>query len=568
MKVGIGKVPVKISRQNLPLYGYPIVGNYSEGIEMDLHARAFIFKSDDKTIALINLESGFISHHLKKALIQKCNDNLPESDLKMENLMLCAQNTHSAPGGHSHYAFHNITSRGFRPDVFECYVNACFEAIRMAINNIEPCHLYFNADEIDQETDIGFNRSIEAYNQNPDVLKQDEMNTHIAINRMMRQVRICTDRNSDKGLINWFGVQANSISDKNTRVHSDNKGYAASMLENDQSTSENFIAAFCQEASADISPNYYGRAKWWPRGRYEDDFKSAYSNGFFHFEKARSLMEKEEFQIPLSSNIEYFHAFFDLSAIDCHPRYTHDGLSHSTGPACLGKAFMEGSSPDIEGVDAFSSSFFQVLIQMKELWNQLPFISNAEERARWNKLKENQYPKKILVELQQKRILGYRKLNKLTLPKVLSDISEEIIRQYNNGALKEHSWTPVILPLQIFRIGEIAILGFPGDLSTTAGERLRRTVLEILEPSGILDVIISTYSNEHAGYATTREEYMEQTFEGGFTLFGQHTLAGFQTCFGMIAKKITTNEAVSIKQIEPPDFSEEELLRRTFRKKN
>jgi hypothetical protein len=61
---------------------------------------------------------------------------------------------------------------------------------------------------------------------------------------------------------------------------------------------------------------------------------------------------------------------------------------------------------------------------------------------------------------------------------------------------------------------------------------------------------------------------MEQTFEGGFTLFGQHTLAGFQTCFGMIAKKITTNEAVSIKQIEPPDFSEEELLRRTFRKKN
>lgn len=567
MLIGIGKTKVIFRKLSLPLYGYALIGNYAEGSETDLFARAFIFESGNKKVAFVNIECSFISHHLKKALVEKLVSEMPEIGIGDENLMLSAQHTHSAPGGHSHYAFHNITSKGFRPDIFESYLNASFEAISEAWSNREACTIFLNADLIRSDSDIGFNRSLHAYNKNPDVEKQDEMNTHLAINRMMKQLRICSKDNSNKGVINWFGVQANSISSKNNRIHSDNKGYAASMLESDQSGTSPFIAAFCQEAAADVSANYYGRAKWWPRGRYEDDFKSAYANGFCHFEKAQDLIENEDFQIPISDQVDFYLAYFKLSNYECDPRFSHDGLPCKTGTACLGKSFMEGTPPDIEGIDVFSSSFFNLIIKSRETINQLPLVSSAEKRQNWSQIKDSQYPKKILVELEDKRILGYEKLNKLNLPSVLSDISEEINRKYETGSLKEHTWAPVILPIQIIRIGEIAIVGFPGDLTTTAGNRLRNSLLETLEPHGILDVIITCYANEHGGYANTREEYMEQTFEGGFNLFGQYTLAAFQTCFNIVARNMTEPVKIAIPKTEPPEFSKEELQRRTYRHK-
>ena len=40
---------------------------------------------------------------------------------------------------------------------------------------------------------------------------------------------------------------------------------------------------------------------------------------------------------------------------------------------------------------------------------------------------------------------------------------------------------PKILPLQILRIGQLVIVGFPGELTTMAGRRLRETVLNELQ---------------------------------------------------------------------------------------
>ncbi len=34
-------------------------------------------------------------------------------------------------------------------------------------------------------------------------------------------------------------------------------------------------------------------------------------------------------------------------------------------------------------------------------------------------------------------------------------------------------------------------------------------------------MLICTYSNDYMGYVTTHEEYQEQAYEGGHTIFGQ-----------------------------------------------
>ena len=44
------------------------------------------------------------------------------------------------------------------------------------------------------------------------------------------------------------------------------------------------------------------------------------------------------------------------------------------------------------------------------------------------------------------------------------------------------------------------------------------------------------------GYTTTREEYQEQCYEGGHTIFGQWQLAAFQTRFAELARELRKPE--------------------------
>jgi neutral ceramidase len=94
---------------------------------------------------------------------------------------------------------------------------------------------------------------------------------------------------------------------------------------------------------------------------------------------------------------------------------------------------------------------------------------------------------------------------------------------------------PTVLPLQIIRIGTVALVCCPGEFTTTAGRRLLKSVEENLQGQGYAQVLICTYCNEYMGYVTTREEYQQQAYEGGHTIFGQWTLAAFQTQFAELA---------------------------------
>ena len=565
MQVGVGKSKVVFKKLNQPLIGYGKMTHRSDGAETDLFARAFIFKKNKTIFAIVNLESCFITHHFKQAVVHSFESKSPGSTIIMDNLMLCAQNTHSAPGGFAHYPFFNITTKGFRQDVSDSYVKACVEAMIKAFKDLSECRIYLNAGEFDAGIDVAFNRSIDAYNKNPEAKEQDEEHTHLAVDRMMKQIKImATD--SPKGLINWFGVKGTSISFENKKINSDNKGYAASLLENDKAEGRDFVAGFFVEASADVSPNYHGRAKWWPRGRYEDEFKSAYFNGFHQFEKSKELFESEEDQIPISDSLDFEMNYVDLSSVTCNPLYTSDNNPQQTGMAAVGLAILDGSPVDNPGIDSVSSAIISSWVKYRNTIRRLPVFSSRKTREEFRKLIAAHGVKKILLELQNKRILGFKNLKRVPLPPALADVGDEIRRQFEAGALSENTWLPVILPIQIFIIGEIAILGYPGELTTVAGMRLRKTVLEKLQSKGVIDVIITQYANEYMGSTTTFEEYQVPTYERGYTVFGQHTLAAMQTVFAKIAEgMLFPKEKRKVnRKVQPPDFSADELRKRTY----
>ena len=82
----------------------------------------------------------------------------------------------------------------------------------------------------------------------------------------------------------------------------------------------------------------------------------------------------------------------------------------------------------------------------------------------------------------------------------------------NTGGIKFPApWTASIVPLQIFRIGQLYLVGVPGEFTTMAGRRLRNTLLDVLKKHGAADenthIVIAGLANEYTHYITTHEEY-------------------------------------------------------------
>lgn len=118
-------------------------------------------------------------------------------------------------------------------------------------------------------------------------------------------------------------------------------------------------------------------------------------------------------------------------------------------------------------------------------------------------------------------------------------------------------WVTSILPIQIFRIGQLALVAVPAEFTAMAGRRLRQTIKDVLGDD-VSDVVIAGLSNSYSGYVTTKEEYIVQNYEGGFTMFGPYTLAAYQQEFRRIATDLKYNQQTSSLQ-PPPDQSQNQM---------
>lgn len=67
-----------------------------------------------------------------------------------------------------------------------------------------------------------------------------------------------------------------------------------------------------------------------------------------------------------------------------------------------------------------------------------------------------------------------------------------------------------VVPFQLFRVGNLAIVGQPWEMITIAGRRIHQAILNVLRQDGVDDVVINGLSNDCSSYLTTREEYAVQ----------------------------------------------------------
>ncbi len=455
------------------MLGYGKADQVTSGIHTRLRTRAFVIE-DRATAArvLLNISDlplmfDSVHREVLRRLVETYGDLYTAS-----NVMLTVTHTHCGPGGYSHHRLYNMTTQGFRPKTFGAIVDGIVEAVARAHEDIAPatltlCHGHLR--------DASVNRSAESFARNPPEDRAffpdaiDPQTTLLVIEREGTMV----------GAVNWFPTHGTSMTNRNTLISGDNKGYAAYHWERnvhrvDYLAEEDpgFIAAFAQTNAGDMSPNLRLAPG---KGPTDDEFENTRIIGRRQAEAAESLASAPGEEMV--GGVDARCTFVDLSNVAVRPEFTGDGRVHTTSAATGGAAALAGTD---EGPG------FPGFRQGANPW--LDWLSRHVVYRLSADLRDSQAPKGI--------VLPGGVLNRLT------------------------SFVQEVVPVQLVRIGQLYLIGIPGEVTIVAGLRMRRAVAAVVGAE-LRNVLVAGYSNAYIHYVTTPEEYEAQRYEGGSTLFGR-----------------------------------------------
>ncbi|BDD82170.1 neutral ceramidase [Tsukamurella pulmonis] len=456
MRTGWAKADITGEPWGVGLMGYGMPGQRGRGLLSRQWARAVVVAAGEQRVAVVVADIGMFF----QAAVDEITDRLAAvtgGRLSAANVVLTATHTHCGPGGHGRHALYNITTLGRHRRTFHRLVDGVVRAVLDAEAALAPARLSLARGELH---DASVNRSASSFDRNPD---RDRLPGRI--DPAVTLLRIERDGEL-RAAIEWFAVHCTSMGNGNRLISSDNKGWAAAAWEAAQRTRHpDFVAAFAQTNSGDMSPNLGGAAG---HGPTDDERENTAEIGRRQLAAARRLAAGPG---------------RDLAPVVDH-RLTHVdfGAAHTaagpTGRAVLGAAFAAGTSDGL-GSPAFHQG----------PGNRIGAISRALYRRR-PELAARQAPKEMFLPV---------------------------------GAL---GWVQERLPVQLVRLGELHLLCVPVEVTVTAGARLRDAVAAA---AGIDagDVLVQGYANGYAHYLTTPEEYDAQRYEAGSTVFGRNELAAF-----------------------------------------
>lgn len=236
-------------------------------------------------------------------------------------------------------------------------------------------------------------------------------------------------------------------------------------------------------------------------GPGRDMFESTKIIGERQCTKAKDLWDNAK--TAINGPVEFIQQYVDMSNVLV---VLSDNSTVRTCPPAMGYSFAAGTT---DGPGAFN--FHQGATQSTPFWN---FVRDFIKRPSPSMINCH-YPKPILLD------------------------TGEMMFPY--------PWQPSILPVQLLKIGQLIIVGLPGEFTTMAGRRVRETVkkeYERIKPGSNVIVTIAGLANAYSSYVTTFEEYQKQRYEAASTIFGPHTLAAYQQELRMLTGHLAAKKDV------------------------
>ena len=480
------------------MLGYGRADQQTEGLHTRQRTRAFIVaEPGGPRVLLVINDLPLVFDSVHQAVLRRLHQTY--GDLyTAANTMITATHTHCAPGGYSHHLLYNSNTKGFRPTTFAALIDGIVEAVERAHGDLAPTELFLAHGEL---RDASVNRSRVAFERNPAV---DRAHFPDAIDPQTTLIRLVRAGTS-VGAINWFPTHNTSMTNRNRLISADNKGYAGYHWERevagvnyltDAASGPAFIAAFAQTNAGDMSPNLHLHPG---SGPTEDEVENTRQIGLRQFAAAVAL--DEEGGTAMAGPVDFRTTTVEMAGCTVTPEFTGDGKSHTTSGPAGGSASFAGAWADGPAFPGFREG--------PNRWFDWPSKIAYRLSAR---LRDSQAPKGIL--------LPGGLLNKL-VPVVAQRV-----------------------PVQLLRLGPLYLIGIPGEVTITAGLRLRRTVAAIVGAQ-LADVLVAGYSNGYIHYVTTPEEYDAQQYEGASTLFGRWELPALQQTAAALARALCDGHPVA-----------------------
>ncbi|MFE5481129.1 neutral/alkaline ceramidase [Streptomyces sp. NPDC056527] len=498
--VGRGIADITGAAAESGMMGYSMISQQTSGIHQRLRARAFIIvdPANGNRIAWCNTDQGLLPFAVFHEVLARLATTHGTAYTE-QNVSLSATHTHSGPGGCAHDLVYNLSIGGFQQQNFDAVVSGIVEAISAAHADLKPGTITLGRGEL---TDASVNRSLPAFERNP---QADKDVYPLGIDSTMTVLRF-RQGHTDVGAISWFPTHGTSMTNTNTLISGDNKGYASYTWEHDTAGvryldgTPGFVAAFPQTNAGDMSPNLNLRPG---SGPTEDEFENTRIIGLRQSNAAQQIHARAA--TPISGGIDSLLRYVDMSQVQVDGRYTPDGRTHHTSSGVIGLSTLAGSLEDGPGIPGLIEGTPSPLAPLIEQINSAVPQWLADEQA----------PKTSVVP---------------------------------SGLLQA---TPNVLPLQLLKIGQLYLIGGPAEYTIVAGLRIRRAVAEELGVP-LENVLMQGYTNGYSQYVTTPEEYEGQQYEGASTLFGKYTTSAYQQEFTKLASALRNGITLPLGEL-PPD---------------
>ena len=572
-------------------FGEVLPPQVPNGIHTRPFARAFAIGSpcNGKRVVFVSLDAMGVSALEHQEVMKRiAADPVLSQYYDQTNVMLSAIHTHEIGGGFGLVVLPDLSSDvpalvndilvyvesavisnpDYDNDNFNAIVGGIVQAIRRAHANLEA-----HSDSsgislsVGQLLNANVNRDPLGYEQDsPSERAQylDQNGHEVNVDKRFLQLNLVRGNGSAVGVINWFGVHPTSMGNHDLLMSSDNKGYASLGFErlmgtqyapdaNGQASgADNFVAAFAQTDEGDTVPDLFvfdkdvnggnGPGQGVPyqfRGGTDDPYNFNQPGYQLGEPKANAVSGTKQLAqaltqftqgSALSGPVDYRFFYADLSKDAITDPTVLAGLSYADEPADLytpakttctsayGISQFAGgaNAPDFGAAgyacvaDAPVAYFSQARNGYNGIYNGTGYIA----------VEKDDQP----LQIPFSGPLVYDVLTPLlcAATKLQTQYSCQGEKPTSVGA----STNPV--PVQIFRVGNLAILGVPLEVTTMSARRLRKTVLDALSPVGVDTVVIAGLSNDYHEYMATREEYTAQMYEGASTIFGPWQLAAIQ----------------------------------------
>ena len=472
LRVGRGIADITGEPANCGMLGYGKADQRTAGIHLRLRSRAFVFDDGRARLLLVVADLPLPMQNVTDEVLRRLADSYDDA-YSEQNTLITTTHTHSGPGGYCGHLLYNLTTNGFRPATFAAIVDGIVESVGHAHRDLAPAEVGLSHGELHGAS---INRSPSSFDRNPApdrAFFPSRIDPHTTLVRIDRGDRTV-------GAIHFFATHGTTMSNRNRLISGDNKGFAAYHWERIVGGADylagqpDFIAAFAQTNPGDMSPNVDGPIN--PASNTDHGVESTRRVGLCQFEDAVTRLRNPT---SIGTGIDARFTYVDLSSVLVRGEYAPDGQPHRTGRPMIAAATLAGTD-DGAGFVGFHQG-------QNPLWDR---TSDAIYRFSTS-MRAAHAPKGI--------VLPAHLLNRI------------------------HPFVQEIVPVHLVRIGRLYLIGIPGEPTIVAGLRLRRTVASIVGAE-LADVLCVGYSNAYIHYVATPEEYLEQRYEGGSTLFGRWEL--------------------------------------------